>query len=222
MANIEYLKIANDKSGKALTAFAASVIAKYNVVAGELHAAACMTLFHVAEYGECHALNLFYKGLRVNDQTALRVWLGNNATYGEKDNLRPWLKYTVADGFKVVKGTQDYRKDKFTLNDSVELVINDKANLIAVKPFYEKNVRDRDAITLEALIEILHSAASRVTKRAENEAIKLPAAIIKLTTEITATTEFQLEKIHNAEADKKAPAAKAPVVNAANDTAAQQ
>lgn len=176
--------IANDS--KALNTLVSNTIKAYKAVGVQLHQTACALFWHVAEHGECHALNEFYNGLRVNDQTALRVWFGEHASFIDLANneSRNWIKFSTKEGFSVVKGTLDHRKDKFLVEDVAE----GKTTLIALKPFFEKNVKDKDALTIEELVSMLAKAADRATKKAADENIQLPADILKLTTEIKNVT----------------------------------
>lgn len=168
---------------KAIAKFNSDTLSSYSKTAVLLHQAACLNLFHTAEHGDCSQLNVFYQGLRVNDQTALRVWLGTHCSYVDLDNgeMRQWIKFTAKDGFRVVKGTLEKRQGMFTV-EADEAVENDtRTVLMNLKPFYEKNVKDKDALTLEALLNILGKAAERVTKQAKEENIALPADILNLT-----------------------------------------
>lgn len=187
-------------NGKTLVAFVSSTIAKYNVVAIALHQTACMVLHHVAEGHDPLPLNLFYNGLRVNDKTALRVWLGEHASYVDaaNDTVRPWLSYTEAKGFAVIKGKEAHRKDKYTIDTQEE----GKTMLLATKPFYEKNVKLPSAITLEALVAMLAQAAEKVEKQSEKEGIALPASIANLVKSTKNAANFELAALQRVEADK--------------------
>lgn len=173
----------------AISKFNTDTLSSYAKTAVLLHQAACLNLFHTAEHGDCSQLNVFYQGLRVNDQTALRVWLGTHCSYVDLDNgeMRQWIKFTAKDGFRVVKSTEANRKGMFIVErneNEEEAILNgddNKTILINLKPFYEKNVKDKDALTLEALLNILGKAAERVTKQAKEENIALPADILNLT-----------------------------------------
>lgn len=184
-------EIASDS--KSLVSFVKGTLSAYNKVAKSLHETACASLFHVAQGNDPLPLNQFYNGLRVNDRTALRVWLGTHSTYVDLSDgtVKPWLRYTEKGGFALVKGCESHRKDMFTLGEHVE----GKTDLIGLKPFYEKNVKDKDAITLEALIAMLAKAAERVTKQANDEGINLPADVLTLTTSIKNTTTKELEAL---------------------------
>lgn len=181
---------------KSLIAFVAVTLGDYSKVATQLHQSACMTFFHTAQYGDCDALNLFYQGLRVNDQTALRVWIGKHATYlhmveGEETTLRPWIKFSQKDGFTIVKGLEDKRKDLFTIDTNEE----GKTMLLSLKPFYDKNVKDKDAITLEALITMLAKAGKRVKDMANKENVALTPGLKALINEIDRDTAKEMAAI---------------------------
>jgi len=180
-------EVANN--GKTLKKFVGVTIANYAKVALSLHQAACMTFFHSAQYGDCDALNMFYRGLRVNDQTALRVWVGNNATFLADDNtVKPWIKWTKETGFAVIKGLEDKRKNLF-LVDAIE---EGKTTLITLPAFYEKDVKDKDAITLEALIAMLGKAAKRVNDQATKEGLTLPVGVSNLVRTIERETNVEI------------------------------
>lgn len=184
-------QIAHD--GKSLNKLVTTTINSYTKVAKQLHATACAVFFHAAQYGDATALNTFHKGLRVNDKTALRVWIGLHSSFVDLENgsTRNWIKYSEKEGFRIVKGTESFRKDMF----SVEEENGEKTILINLAPFYEKNVKDKDAITLEALLAMLGKAAERVTKQANNEGIKLPADVLTLTTSIKNTVTKEQEAL---------------------------
>lgn len=190
-------------NGPALAALVASTIRSYKAVGNSLHQTACALFWHVAEYGETHALNEFYKGLRVNDQTALRVWFGKHATFVDlaSSSVKPWIKFSTKELFTVVKGTQDNRKGLFLVErnpDEQAAIVNgddNKTILINLKPFFDKDVKEKDALTLEELIKMLAKAADSVTKKSTDEGIALPADILTLTTSIKNTTAKELANI---------------------------
>lgn len=172
----------------ALNKFVGDTIKAYKAVGVSLHQAACMLFVHVAEGNDPGVLNQFYNGLRVNDQTALRVWFGQHASYIDLSNMesRNWIKFSTKEGFSLVKGTHEHRAGKYTV-EAIE-GDNTKTVMIGVSPFYEKNVKDKDALTVDELVKMLAAAANRVTKKAKDENIQLPADILKLTTEMTSVT----------------------------------
>lgn len=173
-------QIAND--AKATSSFVTTTINAYKKVAVSLHQAACIVFWHVAEGNDPKPLNDFYNGLRVNDQTALRVWFGQHTAFVDLANntTRNWIKFSDKDKFTLVKGCEAHRKDMFTVGEVVE----GRQDLLALKPFYEKNVKDKDAITLEALMNMLLKAAEGVTKKAGDEGIALDADTINITTSV--------------------------------------
>lgn len=179
--------------GKAAMAFASTTVRAYAKLAIQLHQAACLTFYRAAQYGDCDSLNLFFAGLRVNDQTALRVWIGQHATYLDltDSSVRPWIKWGKEKGFTIVKGTEAHRKDMFTIDEQVE----GKTMLLALKPFYDKNVKDKDALTLEDILNMLASAAKNAKKKANNDGVTLPADVNNLLTSITNTTAKELAAI---------------------------
>lgn len=191
MTKLTLSQVADNKD--ALGALVVSTIKSYKALAITLHQTACATFWHTAQHGECHALNEFYNGLRVNDQTALRVWIGAHATYIDLADakVKPWIKFSVKEGFSVIKGTQDMRKGMFLVEDVAE----GKTTLITLKPFFEKNIKDKDALTLEELIKMLAKAADSVTKKAGDEGIALPADILTLTQSMKNTTAKELAAI---------------------------
>lgn len=201
MTKLTLSQVADNKD--ALGALVVSTIKSYKALAITLHQTACATFWHTAQHGECHALNEFYNGLRVNDQTALRVWIGTHATYVDlaEGKVKPWIKFSVKDGFSVIKGTQDHRRDMFLVErnpDETAAIVNgddNKTILINLKPFFEKNIKDKDALTLEELIKMLAKAADSVTKKAGDEGIALPADILTLTQSMKVTTSKELANI---------------------------
>lgn len=186
--------IAND--GKQLNKLVNTTVNAYKNVALKLHTTACAVFFHAAQYGECSALNKFYEGLRVNDQTALRVWFGAHTGYLslETGSMKNWIAFSKDKGFYVVKGTEANRKDMFTLDEEVE----GKQDLLKLKPFYDKDVKAKDSITLEALIAMLAKAADNVASKADKEGIALPADILTLTQSMKNTTAKELAAIERA------------------------
>lgn len=176
-------------NGKKLNTFVNSTIRSYNSVATKLHHAACMTLFHIAQYGEGHALNTFYNGLRKNDQTALRLWIGKHTQYVDLDDdgkTKNWIAFTAKDGFRVVKGKEQYRKDVYDLDD-----------LIALDAFYNKDVRDPKAFDLAAAITMLKKAVDNVNSKSEKNNVALPESIARLLKDastIVAEEAAKLEK----------------------------
>ena len=179
--------------GKSAMAFASSTVKAYAKVAIQLHQAACITFFRAAEYGDCDSLNLFFAGLRVNDQTALRVWIGQHATYLDlSDNgVKPWIKWGKEKGFTIVKGTEAHRKGMFTVDEQVE----GKTMLIGLKPFYDKNVKDKDALTLEDILNMLAKAAKSAEKKSKDDNVPLPADVLQLVTSIKNCTAKELAAI---------------------------
>lgn len=179
--------------GKLALSFIGTVNKAYSKLALQLHQAACLAFYRLAQHGCPDAMNAFYAGLRVNDQTALRVWVGQHSTYLdlEANEVRPWLKWSKDKGFRVVNGKEEYRKDLFTIDEEVE----GKTMLLMLKPFYDKNVKDPDAFSIETLYIMLQKAAERVTKTAEKENVKLPADMLNLTTSIKNYTSKELEAL---------------------------
>jgi hypothetical protein len=169
-------EIANDSI--ALGKLVTTTITAYTKVAKSLHETACALLYHVAQGNDPSVLNRFYEGLRVNDRTALRVWFGQHTSFVDlnSNSTRNWIKWSEKKGFELVKGCEAYRKDMFLVTDHAE----GKTTLIDLKPFYEKDVKDKDALTLETLVKMLQKAAEQVEKKSKNEGIALPADILTL------------------------------------------
>lgn len=164
--------------GKAAMAFASTTVKAYAKLAIQLHQAACLTFYRAAQYGDCDSLNLFFAGLRVNDATALRVWVGQHSSYVDLANgeVKNWIKWSAKDGFKIVNGLEAFRKDMFTIDEQVE----GKTMLLGLKPFYDKNVKDKDAITLEELAAMFSAVAKRVKSKAESEGLTMPVELANL------------------------------------------
>jgi len=163
---------------KKLGAFIASTIVKYNTMAVVLHQAACMTLFHVAEFGECHALNKFYRGLRVNDQTALRVWFGKHATYADGDVEKAWISFSQKSkedglpGFSMIKGKLEKSKDRYALSE-----VKGKLNLLDLPSFQMQDVRDPSVMTYEKLLQIMVKAITKADAESDKTGIAIPADV---------------------------------------------
>jgi hypothetical protein len=183
--------IAHD--GKQLVKLVNTTINSYKKLAARLHETAGAVFLHAAQYGEASAMNKFYAGLRVNDQTAFRVWVGEHSSFVDIGNgaVRHWIKFSAKDGFTMVKGVEAHRKDMFVIGEDAD----GKDDVLSWKPFYEKDVKDKDSITLEALIKMLEKAATSVTKKAADEGISLPADVLLLTTSIKNTTAKELAAI---------------------------
>ena len=163
---------------KALISFVDETITAYKTVAVALHQAACMTIYHAAEYRECSFLNAFYNGLRVNDQTALRVWVGKNFLVPVEGTEKPtsWINYSKDKGFHIRKGVKS--EGLYELD-----------TLLVLDPFYNKNVKEKDAITLEAILAMLHKAAERADKQADDEGINLPDQLKTLLKDVKHVTD---------------------------------
>lgn len=180
MNDINLHEIANN--GKALNGYVMATIKAYGNLAIRLHTTAAMTVFHALQHREASSLNTFAKGLRVNDLTALKVWIGKHTLVpGESErnpNAAPatMIGYSKDKGFFVRKGIKS--EDAFTLDD-----------LIALDPFYNKNVKDKDALTLEALLVMLAKAGKRVESQATDNDIQLPPSITELIATIGKTVE---------------------------------
>jgi hypothetical protein len=183
-------QIASDD--KALGKLVQGTLTSYHKMGTKLHETACALFYHAAQGNDLTQLNKFYFGLRVNDQTALRVWFGQHASFIDLDNgtTRNWIKFSKEKGFSLIKGVESHRKDLFTLEDE-----ENKTNLLSLKPFFEKNVKDKDALTLEALLVMLGKAAERVVNQSTKEGISLPADVLTLTTSIKNTTTKELEAL---------------------------
>lgn len=180
MNDINLNAIANDKD--ALKGYVAETIVAYGNLAIRLHATAAMTVFHALQHREASYLNTFAKGLRVNDLTALKVWIGKHTLVpGEHErnpgaNPATMIGYSKDKGFFVRKGIKS--EDAYTLD-----------GLLALDPFYNKNVKDKDALTLEALLSMLAKAGKRVETQATDNDIQLPPAIGELLKTITKTVD---------------------------------
>jgi hypothetical protein len=179
--------------GKKAMSFASSTVKAYAKVAIQLHQAACLTFYRAAQYGDCDSLNLFFAGLRVNDATALRVWIGTHSTFVDLENndVRPWIKWNKEKGFAIIKGTEAHRKDMFT----IDVEEAGKTMLLALKPFYDKNVKDKDALTLEDILNMLAAAAKNATKKADADGVVLSADVLNLVTSIKNCTAKELAAI---------------------------
>lgn len=180
-------------NGKAVMAFASATVKAYTKLAIQLHQAACLTFYQAAQYGNCDALNVFYAGLRVNDQTALRVWFGSHTSYVNLANqeVKNWIKFSAKDGFSIVKGVEEYRKDLFTVDEQVE----GKTMLLGLEPFYNRNVKEAKAFTLEELLGLLSNAAKNASKKAESEGVVIPSNIATLIKNIDRETSAEIANL---------------------------
>lgn len=185
--------------GKSVMAFASSTVKAYAKLAIQLHQAACLTFYRAAQYGDCDALNIFYAGLRVNDQTALRVWIGTHSSYVNIDSgeVKNWIKWNAKDGFSMVKGVEAFRKDMFTIDEQVE----GKTMLLGLDPFYNRNVKEAKAFTLEELLGLLANAAKNASKKAEAEGVAMPANIASLIKDIDRETSTELAALKRVAAE---------------------
>lgn len=210
-ANAKFDVVATANDDKKLKAFVASTLAKYNTLAVTLHQAAAMTFFHVAEHGECFALNMFYRGLRVNDQTALRVWFGKHATYGENGIAKNWIAFTTKSkedglpGFSIVKGRQDQRKGKY------DLTAENDTNPLNWEPFYARDVRIPSTWDLEKALETLNNAIAKVEREREKTGVELPPDVEDLAVKMQAMVTAKLADLPKPKNDD----AKAANANAA-------
>lgn len=158
------LGIAND--GKSLHSFVEGTIKQYRNLSVRLHETACIALFHTLQFREASALNAFSNGLRVNDATALRLWIKKhtlapgNTDFNPNEEAQTFIGWTKKKGFFVRKGLKS--------EDAWEL-----ANLLQVDPFFNKNVQDKDALDLVKLLKALKQAAGRATKQADENDIQL-------------------------------------------------
>lgn len=200
MAKLSLNQIA--ASTEALGKFVSATISGYKAMSVRLHETACALFVHTANHGDCSQLNKFYNALRVNDQTALRVWLGKHSSFVDLENgqMRNWLSFSQKDGFRVAKGVEAFRKDLFTVEAEAleEGQTDTRTVMIEQRPFFDKDVRSKDAITLEKLLAMLGKAATSVEKGAKENDVKLPADVLNLVTSIKNTVEKEekaLERI---------------------------
>lgn len=165
-------------SGKALTRFTTETISQIAKLKVRLHQNACMTALWAAENGEFSQLNRFYNALAINDQTALRKWMIKHFTYikgeGDAATTENWFTFSakkdeetkVIKGFICKKGTEVFRKGHYTLDE-----------LLALDPFFTKDVSKPDVIDLAKLVEMLKSAGNRVAKQSDENGVELPADV---------------------------------------------
>lgn len=167
-----------------IKSFIKNTIKSYQTVGFKLHAAACMAFYHAAEHGDPVYLNQLYAGLRVNDQTALRVWSGKHATVDlnedvESDaNMYTWLGFKKDSGFFVKQGSENARKGRYS-----------GEGLMALDSFLTKDVRDKDSLTLEALLGMIAQVEKRMAKKAETEGLDFPEATAKALHNLTLVAE---------------------------------
>ena len=179
---INLFDVANN--GKSLKRYVNGTLEKYNNAFVALHNAACMTVWHAAQFGECSHLNAFYNGLKVNDRTALRVWIGKHFPVPVEGEEKPyiWLNYSTSPdangiatnkdgakikGFYVATKSEKHRKDVYSLDE-----------LLAGPKFFDKNVKDKDAIDLPALLSMLAKAMERGEKQSDENGIALPDDLV--------------------------------------------
>lgn len=175
----DLLNIANNS--KLLKRYTNETVAMLQRMDVRKHNNACMTLFHTAQFGECFSLNLFFNGLKVNDQTALKAWIVKHTQFTNEEGKQVnWLSFTNKKddagnviGFRVVKGTEKHRKDVYVLDE-----------LLALEPFFETDVSKQKVWDLNALLETLIKAAETVEKKSEKESITLPLNIKAMVAEL--------------------------------------
>ena len=147
-----------------IKAYITETINMYNTVRGRLHSAASLAIHHAQQTGGAQLLNVLFEGLRINDQTALRVWFGKVATVntvladGEEADIC-WLLYKKDTGFNVKKGSEGYRKDAKSWDATLEMA-----------PFYDKDVSDRTEPSLAAILNYL----AGIQKTLEKKQLALP------------------------------------------------
>ncbi len=174
--NLDLIAVAND--AKAAGKYIKETGTLYAKVGERLHISAVMATFHALQFRNADLLNSLYSFLRVNDQTALRVWIGHNFVvpvegqelpascfgFSTKDKANGIAKNKDGKpiaGFTVAKG--DVGKDVW-----------DCPTIFAMPSFLNKNVKDKDAITLEALLAMIESISKKADK-AEEEGVRVPS-----------------------------------------------
>jgi hypothetical protein len=174
----------------------------YAKVGDRLHTAAAYALHQAATFGQTGPMNDLFKGLRENDRTALRMWIGAHATYvqvsddPEKDDkIVAFVRYMKDDGFKMLKGADRHIvKADFTLENTLNL------------PSFldEKIQKEGKAISLEDLLKLAAGFKKNFEKRAESKEVDVPndLGVIAALAALEAVATRDLENMQAAQAQR--------------------
>lgn len=160
---------------KDASAFIDNTITAYAKVGDYLHKAACVALFHAWKHGQPAMLNQLFKGLRVNDKAAFRLWIGKYSavTVKQEDGsevIYNWAGFKEESGFIVKKASANYRA--LVDFEGIDVMTD---NLL---PFWEIAVeRNPTALTLEALLKMIAGFKAKVEKKSTDEGLAIPRDI---------------------------------------------
>lgn len=163
-------------------------IVSYKVMAGVLHQAACAALYHATETGDSRPLTKFFNGLRQNDRDGLRVWLGKIATitHSQEDGSEvetKYLTYKKDAGFVIKKGTQDLRAGYLDIE-----------KLLASPSFQDVNQdKEKPDVDLVAIMAMLAKIEAKTKKKATDNDVKVPEAVLKQLASLSATVAAQMQ-----------------------------
>jgi hypothetical protein len=173
---LDLIAVAND--AKAAGKYIKDTGNLYIKVSERLHISAVIATYHALQYRNADLLNSMYAFLRVNDQTALRVWIAKHFTVPIEGQEMPAPCFGFSSkekekgiarnkdgkpitGFTVAKA--DLGKDHWALPE-----------IYAFNPFFTKDVKEKDALTLEQLLAMVENMSKKADK-AEEEGVKVPA-----------------------------------------------
>lgn len=158
-----------------------TVMASYDGVAKELHVIAAMTFYHAWKTGGTQPLNRFYSRLRVNDKTALRIWLGVHSTivtpaYIDDSGLDVaetsyrWLAYDKEkDAISVKKGSASMR---------AKVDFGDGEPILKFESFWNVKVdAPKPPLSMEQLIKMIAGFKKKADGKAETEGLAIPRDI---------------------------------------------
>lgn len=157
-------------TAKNTKAFIVGAIASYGHGKIKIHVAACLAFVHACDNHQADMLNLLHDGLEVNEQTALRSWVGVNSTYTVTvdgvETVKQFIAFTKDKGFVVKKDTQDHRVGKFDLK-----------KLIASGRFYSKMTAEKPEMDWAKVMAFLANVGKVAEKKAEAADSTLPAEL---------------------------------------------
>lgn len=158
-------------TAKNTKAFIVGAIASYGHGKIKIHVAACLAFVHACDNHQADMLNLLHDGLEVNEQTALRSWVGLNSTYTVTDEAgtettKQFIAFTKDKGFVVKKATEEHRVGKFDLK-----------KLIAAGRFYSKMTAEKPEMDWAKVMAYLASVAKTAEKKAKAADSTLPAEL---------------------------------------------
>ncbi len=151
----------------------------YDSVGQRLHVLAAYSLHHAATHSDPRKLTDFFNILRINDQDALRIWIGEYAKCVDPSDIdeetgeprvKPFLRYSTATGFTFIKGSKPVVAD-FTLE-----------NMLGTTPFMSLQTKNSGARQLgwEEILAYLLKVKPQVEKKAEKAGLAMPDEFVGL------------------------------------------